>query len=454
MINNKKNRIIVIGGNAAGPAAAAKAKRVDKNSEVLLFEASPYISTGTCELPYLLNNTIDDYKKIIFYDDKSFFEDKGVKVFTNTLVDNVNRRNKKILVTDLITNNSQIYDYDKLVLTTGSYIKPISGLNNRIKNFSTFKTVSDYLKIKELFETEKIKNITIIGAGYTGLEVADTLNELGFDITLIDKNESPVFFADDEIKELILNQLAKKSIQFIGNADNLDFIIKDNMVKFVKIFGRAFNTDLVIQTTGVLPNNYLAAGSQLELGESGAIKVDQKLKTSDYNIYAAGDNIEVMNFISKRKDYIPLASLASKYGHIAGSNAAGGNEYISPVIKNVTFKFADFVYSFVGLSSKECKNLNINVKRTIANGNSLIKVMPNNKPVFGKIIRNTNNGTIVGAAFRGGNEVSSYADIISVFILNNIKASNLGEINFNYSPPVSPFINILSVLGQKIKKEI
>ncbi len=453
MIINKKNRIIIIGGNAAGPAAAAKAKRVDEKSEVLLFEAGPYISTGTCELPYLLNNTIDDYKKIVFYDDKTFLAEKGVSVFTNRVVNNINRRNKQIFVTDPTTNNTQVFDYDKLVLTTGSYIKPLSGLNNQIKNYSKFKTISDYIKIKEIFETQKIKNITIIGAGYTGLEIADSLNDLGFEITIIDKNEFPISNEDSEIQKFILEELGKKSIQFIGGADKIDFIIKENVVNFVKISGRVINTDLIIQTTGVLPNNFLAAGAQLELGDSGGIKVDQKLKTSDYNIYAAGDNIEVVNFITKKKDYLPIASLASKFGHIAGCNAAGGNEYVKPVVKNVTFKFLDFVYSFVGLSSKECQNLNINVKTTSAIGTNLVKVMPNNKPVFGKILYNANTGLVVGAAFKGGNEVSSYADIISVFILNNIKAENLGEINFNYSPPVSPFINILSVLGQKIKKE-
>lgn len=450
VILKNQTKIVVIGGNAAGPAAAAKAKRVNPDADVILFEKSPFISTGTCEIPYLFDNTIDDYKKTIFFDEDLFLKEKGVKVFTKSPVTNIDRKNKQLIV-NFYNTEQKLQCYDKLVLATGSIVEPIANLNFQPSNFSTIKSISDYLRISEYLKVNKVKNIAIVGAGYTGLELSETLKNSGYNITLLDKLSEPLINYGSEISNYITNKFSEMNIEFWGNSENVSFVSNENLVKFIKINGRVIETDYVIQTTGVKPNNTLAIGSGITVGKYGGIKVDSKLKTNDYDIYAAGDNIESINFITKQYDYFPLATIARQTGYIAGSNAAGGNDYYPHVIKNISFKFFNSIISSVGLTEHECRVNKMQYSVVTGFADSLVKIYPGSRKIFGKILFNKNSKMIYGAQFLGGLESAGYADKISLMIQNNIKADILSESYFNYSPPVSPFVNLLNLLGQKIK---
>lgn len=448
-----RKNIIVIGGNAAGPAAAAKAKRTDPNANVMLFEAGEFISTGTCELPYVLSGEIKDYKEIIFYSAKSFEEEKGVKVYTNSLVTNIDRKNKSISVNNLFSDQNFNFNYDKLILTTGSISKRISQLPHNLENVFTFKSVQDLIKVKNFIQMKNPKRVLVIGAGYIGIEVSEALIKHGLEIILIDKEKLPLPESEPEIQNLVLQTLQKNKIQFFGNLINVNYFYDDSKLKSIKIDGWNFEIDFAIQALGVKPNTTLAISSKIELGNYGGIKVDSKLRTSDPNIYAAGDCIEVINRITRQNDYFPIASLAHEYGHVAGENAAGGNTFIHPIINNIAVKIFDNNYVAVGLNSNKAIMNKFNIASVSAIVPNIIKVMPNSKNVFGKILYEKNSFEILGANFFGGQEVIGFGDIISSFILLKNKVTNLAEVNYNYTPPSSPFINLLSVLGRKAKKE-
>ncbi len=449
----KNNRIIVIGGNAAGPAAAAKAKRTNPSSEVILLEAGEFISTGSCEIPYLFNNIISDYKNIIFYDEKSFFEDKNVVVKTNSLVKFIDRKQKKLLVYSSKENKNYELEYDKLILTTGSYVPDIPELILKYSNFSKIKSVKDYIYISNYFKNNKIEKVLIIGGGYTGLEIADTISSLGVKVIIYEKRE---VFANynEEIKTYIKTLIKQKQIELIENAEKVIFINKDDKITNYKIEGKIIPVDFVIQATGVKPNNFLAESAGLSIGKFGGLKVDNKLKTTDPNIYAAGDNIEVTEHITGKPIYYPLATVARNFGHIAGENAAGGNKVVNPIIKNTTFIFHNKAFSFVGLNLNEIKTYGYNYKYVFASANSLVHVMPGSDKVHGYLYVNKNNGLILGAELWGEKVVANYADIISIYIRKKIKAIDLENEYFNYSPPLSPMINLLNIFGQKLKKEM
>ena len=166
-MNNK--RIIIVGGNAAGPSAAAKAKRVNPSAEVLMFEASPYISTGTCELPYVLSGLIENTEKIVFFDADKFKDEKGVDVHVNAFVQSIDRRNKEISVV-YKSGNKKVFGYDKLILTTGAKVKKLSVLTEELLNLFNLKNVSDVNLIKDFILKHKVKNTIIIGGGYRGFE--------------------------------------------------------------------------------------------------------------------------------------------------------------------------------------------------------------------------------------------------------------------------------------------
>jgi NADPH-dependent 2,4-dienoyl-CoA reductase/sulfur reductase-like enzyme len=451
---DRNKKIIIIGGNAAGPAAAAKAKRTDNNADVMMIEAGEFISTGTCELPYVLAGEIRDYQKIVFYSAETFEQEKGVKVLTSHLVEKIDRTKKTITVCNLKTGERFNLDYDKLILCTGSRPKIFSALPKSLSNVFTLKSVSDLIKIKNYISENKVFKALVIGAGYVGVEIADALKSLQLDVTLLDKEPLPMTSLEDETRRLVLDCLINKGVEYIGGSFDIKFNHNGNKFLSIKNEGRTIEYDIVLAAIGFEPNNNLAISSKLEIGTYGGIKVDQKLKTSDPNIYAAGDCIEIVNRITNRPDYIPLATIAHQCGHAAGENAAGGNVSVQPFIKNIAVKIFDKSLVCVGLNSVEAKQNGFTPISVHAITPNIIKVMPNSGNVFGKIIFDKNSGQILGANFFGNNEVIGFGDLICSMIIFKTKAKELANINYNYTPPLSPLINLLSILGRKIEREL
>jgi NADPH-dependent 2,4-dienoyl-CoA reductase/sulfur reductase-like enzyme len=452
-LSTPKN-IIVVGGNAAGPAAAAKAKRVDPDANVILFEAGEYISTGTCELPYVLSGEIEDYKDIIFFSPESFYNEKGVKVYTRYHVEKLDRKNKKVTVKNLNDNTILEFPYDKLILTTGSLPKKLPSLSADLDNVFYLKSVSDFLKIKSYLKSDNVRNILIIGAGYIGLEASEALKKLGNNVTILEKENLPMPGIDPEVQNLIFEIIQKNEINFQCGAEKAKFILDGSKLKGIKFEGRFVEYDMVLVAIGFEPNNALAISSRLNIGEFGGIKVDNKLKTSCSNIFAAGDNIEIINGITGKNDYIPVATIAHRYGHIAGANAAGGKEIARPIIKNIAVKIFDKAFVNIGLSFNEAQKFGYNVKSVYTIAPNLVQVMPESKKVFGKINFDRETKQILGASFLGDKEVIGYGDLIATLIYTRSPISILTKIDFNYTPPYSPFVNILSILGRKAEKEI
>lgn len=451
--NKSENRkIVVVGGNAAGPGAAAKAKRTDPGSDVLMLEAGDFISTGTCELPYLFSGEIKGYGDIVFYSPETFYEDKGVKVKIRHRVTRVNAREKNVEVKNLSTGTDSIIPYDKLILATGSRAAMIPVLNKSYKNVFTLKNVADYIRIRDYLNDNKVENILIAGAGFIGLETADVFHRAGYDVKILDKNELPLASADSEVSKLVLEQINKKCSRYIGGSEINHANLIEGKVTSVKIGQEVLATDMIIVAAGFKPDNELSMGAGIEHGVSGGVKVSNKLKTSDNNIFAAGDLCEVVNLITGRPFYYPVATIAHDMGHAAGDNAAGGNSVFNPVVKNIAVKIFGKAFTQVGLSSEEAKYFKYNFGTVSEVMPGLVKVMPGSEKVFGKIIFDRNSGLILGAQFYGGKECIGYADLITMMIRNKIKAVELAENNYNYTPPLSPFINLLSVLGRKIRK--
>ncbi len=198
-------------------------------------------------------------------------------------------------------------------------------------------------------------------------------------------------------------------------------------------------------------NSFLARSARLDLGKSGAIKVDNYLKTSDRFIYAAGDNLEFINYLTGKPEYIPLATHAYDMGHTAGENAAGGNVKYEPFVKNISVKIFDKFIVSVGLTEAEAIRSNFKFNKSFAKTRNLVSIMPGSDYVYGKVLEEVNSKRIIGASFLGGKEVSGYADLISALIKLKIPASVLAKINYNYTPPLSPFVNLLKILGKNFE---
>jgi len=442
-------KIIVVGGNAAGPAAAAKAKRFNPNAEVILYEASEFVSTGTCEMPYVLSGEIDDYRKLIFFSPESFQKEKGIKVFVKHFVQEIDATKKQIIVKDLVEDKILEHEYDKLILATGSKAKSVLGFDTQLKNVFTLKNIYDLIRLDEYIKANQAKTSIIIGSGYIGLEAAEALAKRNIQVQVIERENRPLPAADKEFSDEIIKIFHKNKVDFHGGIKNVEPVISRDKLVAVKIDDKFIETELVLLSIGFEPDTFLAHSAKLELGKSGGIKVDNYLKSSDRFIYAAGDNVEVINAVTGKPDYIPLATHAYNLGHIAGENAAGGNVKYEPVVQNISVKIFDKFFASVGLSSDEAERNKFDSEVVLAKAKSLVAVMPESDFVFGKILADIDSRRIIGASFLGGKEVSGYADLLSALIKLKIPASTLSKINYNYTPPLSPFINLLNIIGKK-----
>ena len=442
-------KIIVVGGNAAGPAAAAKAKRYNPNAEVLLFEASDFISTGTCEMPYVLSGEINDYRKIVFFSPSSFQEEKGVKVFVKHFVEEVDTKKKIIVVKDLTDDKIIEHDYDRLILTTGSKAKTLPGFDTQLKNIFTLKNINDLIRLDEFLNKEQVKSALIIGSGFIGLEAAEALIKRNVQVKIIERESKPLPGTEPEFSDEILTILNQNKIKFIGSSKDVEPVISGDKLIAVRIDDKFIETDMVLLSVGFEPNTFLAQSAKLELGKSGAIIVDNYLKTSDRFIYAAGDNVEIINAVTGKPDYIPLAAHAYESGHIAGENAAGGNVKYEPIVKNISVKIFDKYFALVGVTSKEAREKGIEFQESFSKARNLVSVMPGSDHVFGKVLTEKGSKRVIGASFLGGKEVSGYADLLSALVELKAPASILSKINYNYTPPLSPFVNLLTLIGKK-----
>ncbi len=442
-------KIIVVGGNSAGSAAAAKAKRVNPGADVKLFEVGQFISTGTCEIPYVLSGEIKDYEDIIFYNPDTFLSKKGVQVFVRHRVEDIYRKAKTITVNDLQNSKLVEYKYDTLILCTGSYAKMLPGFSTDLRNVFKLKSITDLILLEDYLRKNSVSKAAIVGSGYIGLEASEALQKRNISTALLEKEQLPLPSADVEISKRILSDLENHNVNFIGGCNNLDPFVKDDNIVSIQVDANYIETDLVLVATGIAPNNSLAKKAKLETGKFGAIKVDKKLRTSDRYIFAAGDNIEFTNALTVKPDYFPFSIYSHSFGHIAGENAAGGNVNAEPIIKNVSVKVFNNFLTSVGLSSDDTEDSRFNVSTVTAEAPNLVTVMPESKICFGKLIFDIENKRILGASFIGGKEVSGYADLIASAIYSEQKIDFLTKITFNYTPPLSPFVNLLSVLGRK-----
>jgi len=248
-----------------------------------------------------------------------------------------------------------------------------------------------------------------------------------------------------------LKLLSKNKIEFTGNVKEIEPVLTQNKCIGVRIKEKFIETDLILLSVGFEPDSLLARSAKLDLGKSGAIKVDNYLKTSDRYIYAAGDNVEFINYVTLKPEYIPLATHAYDMGHTAGENAAGGNVKFESYVKNISVKIFDKFFVTVGLTEGEAIRNNFEFTKSFNKARNLVSVMPGSEYVYGMVLEEINSKRIIGASFLGGKEVSGYADLISALIKLKTPASFLTKINYNYTPPLSPFVNLLNILGKKFK---
>lgn len=425
-------KIRIIGAVAAGTSAAAKARRNSEEAEIIIYEKDTYISYSGCGMPYYIGGEVENGEDLTPRDPKFFKSKYNVDIKTGYEVLHVDAERKILKVQNLETSEVFEDTYDKLILATGarSVVPPIAGVKN--KHVFSLRNINDMYSIKEYIDNNSPKQAVIIGTGFIGLEMAENLKHLSMDVTMVELLPQVSPGLDEDMAILVEEHLAAKGVQVITGKSAKE--ITENEV--ILSDESKLPGDLVIVATGVRPNVELAKEAGIEIGVTGAIKVNPFMETSVADIYAAGDCMEQYHSITGKPVYRPLGSTANKTGRMAGNNATGGNLEFRGVLGTGIYKIFDLAVAQTGLTEREAlkEGYEISVSHNIK---------PNRPEYMGgkemviKSVADKKDGRLLGVQIIGPEGVDKRVDVFAALITFGAKVQDLVHLDLAYAPPFS-----------------
>ena len=454
-MKSRSSKILVVGGLAAGPSAAAKAKRVNPSAEVTLFEATENVSYAICESPYAIGNIIKDESKLVILTPEKLESEKNIVVKTLHNVEKILPANKKILVRNLRTREMDEYTYDELIVCTGSIPKRLNVEGENARNIFNLKNRDDVLKILNYISNNNVRNVIIIGGGYIAIEMVEAFKRRGMDVTMLHQFNLPMEGLEKETRECILEELKTNGIEFISNIKVEAFLQDESYkVKYILTNRGSFEADLILLSIGVEPNTELARAAGIRVGKFGGIITDARQRTNIEHIYAAGDCCEVLNIVTGKNMYIPLATIASRAAWVAGENAAGGNAFYKGAIRAVAVKVFNLEVAHVGISSEEAKKFGYSPLTSLIQAPSQVKIISDEIKVFINLIFDKSSRRVLGANIYGRSGVIQRANVLSVAIQQKMTVDELSQLDMIYSPMFSPLWDPVLIAAHQAKKDI
>ncbi|MEC9489387.1 MAG: FAD-dependent oxidoreductase [Halanaerobiales bacterium] len=447
-------KIAVIGAVAAGTSAAAKARRTDKDAEIVVFEKGKDISYAGCGLPYYISGVIEDRDELLAFTASSFAEKYKVEVKTEHEVKEIDSDKRIIYYQKLAEGKEGAYEYDKLIIATGAsaVTPPFEGMD--LENVLTLRSVESADQIKETANSGDNKKAVIIGAGLIGLEMAEAFSQLGMEVTVVELENQVLPPFSQEMADLVADHLKEKGVNLILG-DGIDHFEGEAKVeKVVTASGQEIEADLALLSIGVKPNSKLAQEAGIEVGETGAIKVNEKLETNFKNIYAAGDCAESTDLLTNKDVWVPLGSTANKQGRTAGENAAGGNAKHYGILKTGISKTFELAVAKTGLSLEEAKEEGIDAVAVKIKAKNHAGYYPGAEAIHLKGIFDRENGVIVGAEVIGGAGADKRIDVLATAIYNRMTADELFQVDLAYAPPYSNPKDPVAILGMVAQKKL
>jgi NADPH-dependent 2,4-dienoyl-CoA reductase/sulfur reductase-like enzyme len=354
-------KIVIVGGVAAGATAAAKARRISPDAEIVMIEAGPDISFANCGLPYYIGGDIENRSSLILQSPESFNDQYNVEVHTHTIVSSIDRKAHTIKTIDSRSGESKTFEYTKLILAQGGRpIKPtLQGAD--LDHVFTLWTMEDMDKISNYLENKKPENAVVVGGGFIGLEMVEALVKRGLKISVVEKMPHVMALMEAETAGFIERELLSYGVGVYTNSGVTE--IHSNSVMLDN--GKKLDADMVLLSIGVKPTLQLAKDAGLEIGEAGGLLVDKHLQTSDPDIYAAGDMVEIEHRVNGKKVRIPLAGPANRQGRIAAENALGTKHEYNGAIGTSIVRVFDAVAGITGLSLKQARSLGLDADAVV-----------------------------------------------------------------------------------------
>ncbi len=488
---NKK--IIIVGGVAGGASAAARIRRLDENAQIIMFEKGEYISFANCGLPYYIGETITEREKLLVQTVEGMSAKFNLDIRNLSEVIKIDKKNKIITVKNHKTGEIYEESYDVLILSPGAKpVKPnLKGINE-CENLFTLRNVPDTDNIKTYVDNNNPKNAVVIGGGFIGLEMAENLYDRGINITLVQSGDQVMQPLDIEMASIIHEHLIDKGVELLLGDTVEGF--GDKGSKVILKSGKVIEADIIILSIGVRPETTIAKDANLKLNDKGAIVVNSKMQTSDSNIYAIGDAIEVVDFVNKNKTMIPLAWPANRQGRLVADIICGIDteykgtlgssvaiEVVDFVNKNKTMiplawpanrqgrlvadiicgidteykgtlgssvaKIFDYTVATTGNNEKTLKSLGLDYDAIHIHPNSSAGYYPGSFPIYLKMLFNKETGKIYGAQGVGIEGVEKRIDVLATAIKAGLTIFDLPDIEVCYAPPYNSAKDPVNMLG-------
>ena len=439
-------KVLIVGGVAGGASAAARLRRNDEHAQIILFERGEYISFANCGLPYYIGDVIREKSKLTVQTPESFHERFQVDVRTNSEVIAIDRPNKKVTVKK---PDGSTYEesYDKLILSPGAapVRPPLPGFDGG--RVFTLRNIPDTYRIKEFCDKNAPKSAVIIGGGYIGIEIAENLHRLGIKISIVELTDHIIPPIDGDTAAQLHNHLRSKGIRLLLNTGVKAIEELNGGLVFRLSQGPAITADFAVLAAGVAPESQLAQNAGLRTGLRHTIAVDEYLRTSDENIYAVGDAIQVTDAVSGKPAFVPLASPANKQGRIAADNICGKNEPYDGAQGSSILKVFDLVLAATGLSETALKAAGIPYRKSYTYSPSNASYYPGGLPMSIKLLFSPDNGRVLGAQAVGFSGVDKRIDVIATVIRLGGTVHDLTRLELCYAPPFSSAKDPVNMAG-------
>ncbi|WP_066396607.1 CoA-disulfide reductase [Neobacillus mesonae] len=441
-----RQKVIIVGGVAGGATAAARLRRLSEEVEIILVERGEHISFANCGLPYYIGEIIKDRSKLLVQTVKGMSERFNLDIRNSSEVLSISPENKSVTIKNLGTGEVYEETYEKLLLSPGArpIVPPIPGLKENQLLF-TLRNIPDMDKIKNYVESKHPKKAVVIGGGFIGIEMAENLADRGIEVTFIEMANQIMAPIDFEMASILHSHLKEKGVKLILENGVKSFA--DQGKKVILSDGTEIETDMTILSIGVRPENGLAKAAGLELGERGGIIVNEYLQTSNKDIYAVGDAVEVVDYISGTKTMIPLAGPANRQGRIAANNMLGKKEKYQGTIGTSIAKVFDLTVAATGNNEKTLKRLGVTYEVVHIHPSSHAGYYPGASPIALKLIFDKETGKIFGAQAVGADGVDKRIDVIATAIKGGLTVEDLTNLELSYAPPYSSAKDPVNMAG-------
>lgn len=457
-----KKRILVVGGSAAGPKAAAKARRIDADAEVIILQKDPDLSMASCGYPYYVGGYFDDRNMLlctptgVVRNPQFYLNAKDIDARVNTEVLSIDRQNHRVTYRDVWTGKEDVMTYDKLILAVGSTprMPPVPGID--LEGITTLQSMKDADFLRRIRDGKNIEKAVVVGGGLIGIETCEALQLAGIEMTVIELLPQLLMFLDWDLAKLVENHVRSQSANVITDNGVAEFLGENGKLSGVKLKnGTELACELAVVAIGVNPNTKLAQEAGLAIGERGGIAVNAYMQTSDPDIYAVGDCIETVNRITGEKVLAPYGDLANLQGRVAGENAASHNCVTFPgTIQTGICKVFDYAAGSTGLSETAARNRGYDII-TVLNASPDKPGFMAGLLIVTKLVADKGSGRILGAQCVGPGNVSKQIAQWAMAIQGKLTVEDITNADLPYAPPFSlaidHFIATAHIMQNKMK---